>query len=42
VDALIAATSIQHGLVVVTRNVRDFAPFGVETVDPFATARPAR
>ena len=38
VDALIAATAIQHGLVVVTRNVRDFAPFGVETLDPFAKA----
>ncbi|HET9769004.1 MAG TPA: type II toxin-antitoxin system VapC family toxin [Thermoanaerobaculia bacterium] len=42
VDALIAATAIQHGLVVVTRNVRDFALFGVETVDPFAMARPVR
>jgi len=40
VDALIAATAIQHGLVVVTRNVRDFAPFGLETLDPFAKARP--
>ena len=36
VDALIAATAIQHGLVVVTRNVRDFAPFELETFDPFA------
>jgi predicted nucleic acid-binding protein len=41
VDALIAATAIQHGLVVVTRNVRDFAPFGLETLDPFAKTRPA-
>ncbi|HEV8239710.1 MAG TPA: type II toxin-antitoxin system VapC family toxin [Thermoanaerobaculia bacterium] len=40
VDALIAATAIQHGLVVVTRNVRDFAPFGLETLDPFAKAGP--
>lgn len=40
VDALIAATAIQHGLVVVTRNVRDFAPFGLETLDPFAKAEP--
>lgn len=38
VDALIAATAIQHGLVVVTRNVRDFAPFELETLDPFANA----
>jgi predicted nucleic acid-binding protein len=34
-DALIAATAIVHHLVVVTRNVRDFTPFGVETVNPF-------
>lgn len=34
-DALIAATAIVHRLVVVTRNVRDFKPFGVETFDPF-------
>lgn len=34
-DALIAATAITHHLVVVTRNVRDFAPLGVETLDPF-------
>ncbi len=35
-DALIAATAIVHHLVVVTRNVQDFAPLGVETLDPFA------
>ncbi len=34
-DALIAATAISHHLVVVTRNVRDFAHLGVETLDPF-------
>ncbi len=34
-DALIAATAINHHLVVVTRNVRDFAPLGVETLNPF-------
>lgn len=34
-DALIAATAIVHHLVVVTRNVRDFAPLGVETLNPF-------
>jgi len=34
-DALIAATAIVHHLVVVTRNVRDFALFEVETLNPF-------
>lgn len=36
-DALIAATAIQHHLVVVSRNVRDFVPLGVETLNPFET-----
>ncbi len=35
VDGLIAATASAHHLVVVTRNVRDFKPFGVETLNPF-------
>lgn len=34
-DALIAATALVHHLVVVTRNVRDFAIFEVATLDPF-------
>jgi hypothetical protein len=34
-DAMIAATAQQHGLTVATRNVRDFAHFGVPTLDPF-------
>jgi toxin FitB len=34
-DALIAATALVHHLVVVTRNVRDFAPLGVQTLNPF-------
>jgi len=34
-DAMIAATAVVHNLVVVTRNLRDFAPFGVRTLDPF-------
>jgi predicted nucleic acid-binding protein len=34
-DALIAATAVVHHLVVVTRNVRDFAVFEVATLDPF-------
>ena len=35
-DAMIAATALVHGLTVVTRNLRDFLPFGVMLLDPFA------
>ena len=35
-DAMIAATALVHGLTVVTRNLRDFQPFGVALLDPFA------
>jgi hypothetical protein len=35
IDALIAATALVHGLVVVTRNVRDFERFGVQILNPF-------
>ncbi|MFT4256740.1 MAG: type II toxin-antitoxin system VapC family toxin [Pseudoxanthomonas sp.] len=34
-DGLIAATALIHGLTVVTRNVKDFTPFKVSTLDPF-------
>lgn len=34
-DAMIAATAQVHNLTVVTRNVRDFVPFGVATLNPF-------
>jgi len=37
-DALIAATARVHHLVVVTRNVRDFAIFEVGTLDPFQSS----
>ena len=36
-DGLIAATALVHGMVVVTRNVADFAPTGVRTLDPWAS-----
>ncbi len=38
-DVMIAATALVHNLVVVTRNVRDFEPLGVTTLDPFAPRR---
>jgi len=34
-DSLIAATALVHGLVVVTRNVKDFAPMGVKVLNPW-------
>jgi toxin FitB len=34
-DAMIAATAAIHGLIVVTRNVRDFEGLGVRTFNPF-------
>lgn len=37
-DAMIAATARVHGLVVVTRNLRDFAPLSVEVLNPFEAA----
>lgn len=41
-DAMIAATAIVHDLIVVTRNVRDFAPFEARTLNPFAIKRSTR
>ncbi len=37
-DAMIAATALVHDLTVVTRNVGDFAAFGVRWLDPFSGA----
>lgn len=34
-DALIAATALVHRMTVVTRNVRDFEPMGVEVLNPW-------
>jgi toxin FitB len=34
-DALIAATALVHGMRVVTRNVADFEPTGVPTLNPW-------
>jgi toxin FitB len=40
-DLLIAATAASHRLTVATRNVRHFAPTGVNVFDPFKTSRAA-
>ena len=34
-DLMIAATALEHGLIVVTRNVRHFQPAGVQVLNPF-------
>jgi predicted nucleic acid-binding protein len=36
-DELIAATALVHGMLIVTRNVADFEPTGVRTLDPWST-----
>jgi predicted nucleic acid-binding protein len=38
-DSMIAATALEHDLVVATRNVRDFQKAGVKVVDPFGVAK---
>ena len=37
-DGLIAATALEHDLIVVTRNVKDFAGVGVEVFNPWGAA----
>lgn len=39
-DLLIAATAMEHGLAIVTRNVRHFESTGVEVVNPFSSLLP--
>ena len=39
-DLLIAATALEHGLTVVTRNIRHFEPTGVPVLDPSSPAGP--
>ena len=36
-DLMIAATALEHGLTVATRNISDFEPTDVATVDPFGS-----
>ena len=40
-DGLIAATALQHGLTLATRDVSDFRELGVEIFDPFELRNPA-
>ena len=40
-DAWIAAVALQRGAVVLTRDLGDFAPYGVPTVDPWEAPFPA-
>lgn len=37
IDSLLVATAARHGLVLVTRNVRDVQGLGVELIDPWAS-----
>lgn len=36
VDSLLAATAAQHGLILVTRNLRDVQGLGVQALDPWS------
>jgi predicted nucleic acid-binding protein len=36
-DLAVAATALEHGLTVATRNVSDFEPTGVSVLDPFSS-----
>ncbi len=39
-DEFIAATALAHGLIVVTRNVRDFEPTGCGLLSPWSAPAP--
>lgn len=39
-DIVIAATAQHHGLTILSRNLRHFAPLGVPALDPFAALPP--
>lgn len=38
-DLMLAATALEHGLTVATRNVSDFTPAGVAVINPFDPPR---
>lgn len=35
IDSLIAATALQHNMILATRNVSDFSPCGVQIINPW-------
>jgi predicted nucleic acid-binding protein len=37
IDSLLAATALHHNLTLVTRNVRDFAGFGLSVINPWVS-----
>jgi hypothetical protein len=37
---IIAATALQHGLTILSQNLKHFAPLGVRVLDPFAALPP--
>lgn len=39
IDSLLAATALEHDLVLVTRNVRDFAGLPVQVLDPWSAGQ---
>lgn len=39
-DIVIAATALQHGLTILSRNLKHFVPLGVPTLDPFTALPP--
>ncbi|HEX8664245.1 MAG TPA: type II toxin-antitoxin system VapC family toxin [Beijerinckiaceae bacterium] len=38
-DVAIAATSVAHGLVLLSRNLQHFHPLGIEAIDPSSACR---
>ncbi len=41
-DLAVAATALEHGLTVATRNISDFEPTGVSVLNPFSSPPPRK